>query len=129
MTNDERMTNEQMTKRLSLVHSSFVLRLARPPTSLISHRLLGHSFVIRYSSFVISFLSLFLSACSKRPTLPTVSADISQQLVVPDHGAYTGAYIDFGDEEDDVTLEAIENFEKMVGKHQAIVGSSSYWGE
>jgi hypothetical protein len=36
--------------------------------------------------------------------------------------------MDFGDEEDDVTLETIEDFEQMVGKHQAIIASSSYWG-
>lgn len=51
------------------------------------------------------------------------------QLVVPSEGAYTGAYIDFGESEDDVTYEQIEAFEKTVGKHQAIVASSSYWGE
>jgi len=50
-------------------------------------------------------------------------------LAVPTNGAYTGAYIDFGDTEDDVTLEEIERFENLVGKHQAIVASSSYWGE
>ncbi len=43
--------------------------------------------------------------------------------------AYTGAYIDFGDSEDDVTLDAIQKFEKLVGKQQAIVASSSYWGK
>ncbi len=51
------------------------------------------------------------------------------RLEVPAQGAYTGAYMDFGDQEDDVTLERIEAFEKMVGKKQAIVASSSYWGE
>ena len=50
-------------------------------------------------------------------------------LVVPEHAAYTGAYIGFGDKEDDVTLEGIEDFEEMVGKHQAIIAFSSYWGE
>lgn len=44
-------------------------------------------------------------------------------------GAYTGAYIDFGEAEGDVTLDAIEDFEKLVGKRQAIVAFSSYWGE
>jgi hypothetical protein len=39
--------------------------------------------------------------------------------VIPDHGAYTGAFMDFGDAEDDVTLEMIEDFEQMVEKHQA----------
>ena len=51
------------------------------------------------------------------------------EIVIPEHGAYTGAFMDFGDEEDDVTLEMIEDFETMVGKHQAIIASSSYWGE
>jgi len=37
--------------------------------------------------------------------------------------------IDFGDAEDEVALEMIEDFEQMVGKHQAIIASSSYWGE
>ena len=50
-------------------------------------------------------------------------------LQVPEHGAYTGAYIDFGDYEDEVSVEKIEDFEKLVGKHQAIIASSSYWGE
>jgi hypothetical protein len=51
------------------------------------------------------------------------------ELVLPEKGAYTGAYIDFGEAEDAVALETIENFEEMVGKHQAIIASSSYWGE
>lgn len=52
-----------------------------------------------------------------------------KRLAIPEHGIYTGAYIDWGDKEDSVTLEAIEHFETLVGKHQAIVASSSYWGE
>jgi hypothetical protein len=52
-----------------------------------------------------------------------------QRLVIPKHGIYAGAYIDWGEKEDSVTLEGIEHFESLVGKHQAIVASSSYWGE
>jgi beta-mannanase len=37
--------------------------------------------------------------------------------------------VDFGDTEDDVTVEKIEGFENLVGKQLAIVASSSYWGE
>ena len=48
---------------------------------------------------------------------------------MPEEGAYTGAFVDFGDTEDDVTVENIEGFEKLVGKQQAIIASSSYWGE
>ncbi|MCX8011579.1 MAG: glycoside hydrolase family 26 protein [Desulfobacterota bacterium] len=52
------------------------------------------------------------------------------RLEVPPAGyAYTGAYIDFGETEDIVTLEAMENFEKMVRKHQAIIAFSNYWGK
>jgi hypothetical protein len=51
------------------------------------------------------------------------------QLAIPARGIYTGAYVDWGDKEDAVTLEGIEGFEELVGKHQAIVASSSYWGE
>ena len=51
------------------------------------------------------------------------------QVLVPERGAYTGAFIDFGEAEDAVALETIEDFEEMVGKHQAIIASSSYWGE
>jgi hypothetical protein len=52
-----------------------------------------------------------------------------QELAVPEKGIYTGAYVDFGEGEDDVTLEAIENFEKLVGKHQAVIGIGNFWGE
>ena len=73
-------------------------------------------------------LLLALAACKPAPPAePKIEGPAT--LAVPQQGAYTGAYIDFGDNEDDVTLEGIEGFEKLVGKHQAIVASSSYWGE
>ncbi len=73
-------------------------------------------------------LLLFLAAagCGKKEA-PPVSGPVT--LGVPKEGAYAGAYIEFGDKEDDVTLEGIEDFENLVGKHQAIIASSSYWGE
>jgi hypothetical protein len=52
-----------------------------------------------------------------------------QDLAVPEKGAYTGAYVDFGDGEDSVTLEALGRFEKMTGKHQAIIAFGNFWGE
>jgi hypothetical protein len=74
---------------------------------------------------------LLITGCEQRTIghQPANQPGKNQHLVVPAKGAYTGAYIDFGDHEDTVTLEQIEAFEKMVGKHQAIVASSSYWGE
>src|SRR5213075_905597 len=79
-------------------------------------------------SFVALSLALVLAGCSK-PSDTKVDPNGPVEVVVPDHGAYTGAFMDFGDAEDDVTLETIEDFEEMVGKHQAIIVSSSYWGE
>ena len=71
--------------------------------------------------------AVLLGSCTKAP--PPSQPAGPEKLLVPKDGAYTGAFIDFGDTEDDVTVENIEGFEKMVGKHQAIVASSSYWGE
>ncbi|MBS0658620.1 MAG: beta-mannanase [Verrucomicrobia bacterium] len=74
-------------------------------------------------------LQLGLSGCPGPALPPRVEVPKPSQLVIPKSGAYCGAYVDFGEREDAVTLEAIEGFEKMVGKQQAIVASSSYWGE
>jgi len=46
-----------------------------------------------------------------------------------DSGVLFGAYMDFGETEDEVTLEGIEAFEKLAQKKPAIIASSSYWGE
>ena len=84
-----------------------------------------------FGFFVSVLLGLELAGCS-RPTAVTNARPPPKRppvLVVPTHGAYTGAYISFGDKEDDVTLEGIEEFEEEVGKHQAIIAFSSYWGE
>src|SRR5437588_11310764 len=70
-----------------------------------------------------------LVSCSKPTAQPAIDPDAPVVVLVPHRGAYTGAFMDFGDEEDDVTLEMIEDFEQMVGKHQALIASSSYWGE
>ena len=69
-----------------------------------------------------------------RPLLgasPTATSDAdqpAQRLAVPEHGAYTGAYLDFGAREDEVTLDKIEAFNELVGKRQALIGFSNYWG-
>jgi len=72
---------------------------------------------------------LLLAAAAASPAEEPAPASAGATLAVPDQGAYTGAYIDFGDTEDNVTLEGLERFEKLVGKHQAIVAFSSFWGE
>jgi len=45
------------------------------------------------------------------------------------HSVRFGAYMDFGETEDDVTLENIEKFENLAGRPASIIASSSYWGE
>lgn len=78
-------------------------------------------------------LALILILISSLYTTPVSSARAVESgttvVAFPSAGAYCGAYIDFGASEDKVTLEAIEKFEKLVGKHQAIIASSSFWGE
>lgn len=54
-------------------------------------------------------------------------AEAVSKLKVPEKGAYTGAYCDFGDGEDGVTLEAIEKFQELTGKPLAIVAFGSFW--
>jgi len=73
--------------------------------------------------------SLTLAGCHKRVSVQRIDPNGPVEVVIPEQGAYTGAFIDFGEEEENVTLEMIEDFETMVGKHQAIIASSSYWGE
>ena len=77
--------------------------------------------------------ALAFTGCRQQPAAsasqPLQAPSPPLQLVIPERGAYTGAYLDFGEAEDDVTFEQIEAFEETVGKHLAIVASSSYWGE
>src|SRR6476469_4324817 len=79
---------------------------------------------------VFSFVFCLASAgCRKEPVTPPRDPNARAEVLLPERGAYTGAFMDFGDAEDEVTLDTIEEFENMVGKHQAIIASSSYWGE
>jgi hypothetical protein len=78
---------------------------------------------------LIGVLVVFGVGCGRQPKIAPPDSNQPVEVVTPKQGAYTGAYLDFGDEEDDVTLETVEEFEQMVGKHQAIIASSSYWGE
>src|SRR5262249_19033697 len=86
-------------------------------------------------TFVRALLAsaLLQNGCRKKPNPRPEDIDPEanfhgRTLVVPATGVYMGAYIDFGDHEDDVTLEGIEGFERLAGKRQAIIASSSYWG-
>lgn len=69
---------------------------------------------------------VLLSACLGFACLPSATA---AALSPPRSGVWFGAYMDFGETEDHVTLEGIEAFENLAGKAPAIIASSSYWGE
>lgn len=71
-----------------------------------------------------------------RPSLAALFFCASVAVAAPDpwpnpqeKGIRFGAYMDFGETEDAVTLEGIEKFEKLAGKRPALIASSSYWGE
>jgi beta-mannanase len=77
----------------------------------------------------LALLFVFAGCGKQVATTPPLRPNEPVEVVLPEHGTYTGAYVDFGEAEDSVALETLENFEEMVGKHQAIIASSSYWGE
>src|SRR5207253_3948233 len=70
---------------------------------ILRHFSVLHSFVIRHSSFVILFIIAGGLASCKKPGLTNARIDPNGpvEVVIPEHGAYTGAFMDFGDEEDE----------------------------
>jgi len=55
---------------------------------------------------VVATLVVCLFTSCKKSGLANAQLDPNgpAEVVMPEHGAYTGAFMDFGDEEDDVTL-------------------------
>ncbi|CAK0757298.1 mannan endo-1,4-beta-mannosidase [Gammaproteobacteria bacterium] len=78
-----------------------------------------------YTYRIILFISLGLGGGLG---IGNVCAALNR-LAVPEIGVYTGAYVEFGETEDDVTAEGLSNFETLVGKRLAVVAFSSYWGQ
>ena len=58
-----------------------------------------------------------------------VGAAEPPRLAVPEKGAYTGVYAEFGEAEDEVTLERIEDFATLVGRRPALVAFGNQWGK
>ena len=50
-------------------------------------------------------------------------------LVMPDNGVYTGAFIDFGEGESEVTYDALTAFERLTGKPLAVIACGNFWGD
>jgi len=82
---------------------------------------------MRHLFFIIATAVALASCKEEKPKPPPPTGPMA--LVVPEKGAYFGAYMDFGDTEDEVTLEKIDKFETLAEKKPAIIASSSYWGE
>lgn len=82
--------------------------------------------------FILALLACGAVMTSCKDSDPHLSKSISKhnlQLAVPENQAYAGAYIDFGEFEDNVTLEGIEDFDKLVNRKQAIIAFSNVWGK
>ena len=79
---------------------------------------------MKYCPITVPLSALLLSAV----TSVLSAAAPYQQLQIPEKGAYTGAYCDFGDGEDQVTYESLENFQQLTGKPMALVALGSFWG-
>lgn len=75
------------------------------------------------------FVAVIFAACSRSAPSAAKTVETLGGSLAPSKGALLGAYMDFGDREDDVTLDKVERFEELAGKPPAIVASSSYWGE
>lgn len=86
------------------------------------------------SKFPFTLVTVFLiwgllcAGCRHEEPVRAVEED-PKEFVMPDNGAYTGAYVDFGEGEDDVTYDAIADFERLTGKHLALVAFGNFWGE
>jgi hypothetical protein len=80
-----------------------------------------------YNWLTMARYALLYSMLNANFMLPVAYA--VPKLLAPTTGIYSGAYMDFGDDEDTVTLDAIENFTALVGKRQAIIGFGNNWGK
>lgn len=85
------------------------------------------------TTMTLLMLVVLFSGCRRsEETVATVarpSTTLGNKVLPPEEGAYPGAYVDAGHTEDELTLEAIEDFTTLVGKDMAIIALSSYWGQ
>ena len=82
---------------------------------------------------LLLMLAALCTGCRQQEPLKNEASQSKKEeklaVVMPATGAYTGAYVDFGEGEDDVTYDALTAFEQMTGKHLAVVAFGSFWGE
>ena len=66
---------------------------------------------------------------TKSPVAPAATTSSPQTLLMPEKGAYAGGYVDFGEGEAQVTYDALVDFERLSGKHLAVVAFGNFWGD
>ena len=101
--------------------------------------LTAHFFLKTKAFFQLGTMMIFLLAvcagCQKNEDLrnpkntDNTKKDGPITLNMPSNAAYTGAYVDFGAGESHVTFEALTSFEKITGKHLAIIALGNFWGD
>ncbi len=83
------------------------------------------SFIPVFMGFVFGFIVM---ACEQNQSV-AVRDEGPMEIVMPGNGAYPGAYVDFGEGESHVTYDGLLDFEKMIGKHLAVVAFGNFWGD
>jgi len=84
---------------------------------------------------VLFFVLALCSGCQKnddpdkQKNTANAIKDGPVTLSMPSTSAYTGAYVDFGEGESNVTFEALTRFEQMTGKHLAVIALGNFWGD
>ena len=63
-----------------------------------------------FSCLVVALLVTCASCNQHKAVSVTIDRNGPLEVKIPDRGVYTGAFIDFGDAEDEVALEMIEDF-------------------
>lgn len=79
---------------------------------------------------MIFFATPYLGHCKEKES-ETATAQVSGplEIVFPKDGAYLGAYVDFGEGESHVTYNGVKAFDKMIGKHLAVIAFGNFWGD
>ncbi len=93
-----------------------------------SHRVLGFFFLLALWLPLLCGCESNAKAENPRPTIPKTDQG-PLHLLMPQKGAYTGAYVDFGEGESNVTYDALVTFAQMTGKHLAVVAFGNFWGD
>lgn len=77
---------------------------------------------------ILTICSALVVGCQQQE--PVVVKDEGPlELVMPEQGAYAGAYVDFGEGESHVTYDALTAFDQMIGKRLAVVAFGNFWGD